>query len=510
LEERLSGPVVTRYTDISAPRGLAPGQRGVITVRLRGAPQEASAATRAVPLRLAQTVEVCVQVRSADFEVDGDTVSRLRVEPDRDSDTVVFFLTALRPGETTVRLDFRQTGLSIATIDLPITVSVELAAEDLVRTQAPVTLGAAYAPPPDLDLRVNLMTREGYSILTYMLHSPNGVAGLHYYPAGEVTLRSSPEQYQAQLMTRIEELTSPQTQDGLRALGEQLYRDLFPPQLRRAYRDLSRSPVRSVQITSDEPWIPWELLRPYDDDDPQHIIDDDFLCARFELTRWLAGPSGPAGAITIRRLACLAAAQPPTHPSLRSVTRERDYVVGLAQRHGLEDRSPPHATGPTVTALLDEQNSQIDLWHFAGHGDVSQIVLADGGCVRPEDLYGPRQTAISRTRPLVFLNACRVGQQNWSLTQLGGWAAAWAGRCRCGAFTGPLWAVTDKPAWVFVRTLYDHLEAGHTLGHATHAARTHTRDYAPHDPTWLAYSTYAHPNARIHFTTPNHPPAGTC
>jgi hypothetical protein len=97
----------------------------------------------------------------------------------------------------------------------------------------------------------------------------------------------------------------------LRALGEELYRDLFPPQLRRAYRDLSRSPVRSVQITSDEPWIPWELLRPYDDDDPHHIIDDDFLCARFELTRWLAGRSGPAGAITIRRLACLAAAQPP-------------------------------------------------------------------------------------------------------------------------------------------------------------------------------------------------------
>jgi hypothetical protein len=79
----------------------------------------------------------------------------------------------------------------------------------------------------------------------------------------------------------------------LRAIGEQLYRELFPLELRRAYRDLCSLPVRSLQITSDEPWIPWELVRPYDDDDPDRIVDDDFLCARFELTRWLAGRSGP-------------------------------------------------------------------------------------------------------------------------------------------------------------------------------------------------------------------------
>jgi hypothetical protein len=121
------------------------------------------------------------------------------------------------------------------------------------------------------------------------------------------------------------------------------------------------------------------------------------------------------------------------------VTRERDYVVGLAQRHGLEDRSPPHATGPAVTALLNEQDSQIDLWHFAGHGDVSQIELADGGCVRPEDLYGPRQTTISRSRPLVFLNACRVGQQSWSLTQLARRMGRSLGR------TLPLWRVHRPP-----------------------------------------------------------------
>jgi hypothetical protein len=184
------------------------------------------------------------------------------------------------------------------------------------------------------------------------------------------------------------------------------------------------------------------------------------------------------------------------------VARERAYLAGLADRHGLEDRSPRHATGHAVAALLDDHDRQIDLWHFAGHGDVSLIVLADGTCVRPEDLYGPRQTTIARTRPLVFLNACRASQQTWSLTQLGGWAAAWAGRCRCGVFAGPLWSVTDEPAWIFARTLYDQLEAGRTLGQAVQAARARTREHTPEDPTWLAYSVYAHPNARVVLIAP--------
>lgn len=504
LVERLNSPVVTRYTDITAPRHLAPGRRGVITVRLTCAPLAASAETRPVRIRLAHKVDVYLHARSEDVEVEGAPVHQLRIEPDHDSETVVFFLTALRAGDTTLRLDFRQAGLTIATVELPIEVSAETASDDQTRTQAPILLGGAYAPPPDLDLRVTVSKCDEHSVLSYVLHSPNGVAGYHFYPAGEITFRGSPEQFQARLMTQIEEMTGSHAQTTLRKVGEKLYRELFPAKLRSAYRDLSTSSVRSLQITSDEPWIPWELVRPYDDDDPGHLVDDDFLCARFELTRWLAGRSGPVGSIQISSLAYLDTGQAAEQPPLPSATRERGYLASLADRHRLTDLSPPHATGPAIEALLDRQADQIDLWYFAGHGDVSEIVLADGSLMEPDDLYGHRQTTIRRRRPLVFFNACRVSQQTWSLTKLGGWASAWVGRCRCGVFAGPLWSVTDRSAWIFARTFYEQLETGRTIGQAVLAARAQTRKHAPKDPTWMAYSVYAHPNARVVFTAAEH------
>lgn len=85
------------------------------------------------------------------------------------------------------------------------------------------------------------------------------------------------------------------------------------------------------------------------------------------------------------------------------------------------------------------------------------------------------------------------------MTGLGGWAAAWVDRARCGAFVGPLWSVNDWLAFEFARAFYDALREGQTIGQATQGARIHVRDIAPDNPTWLAYSVYAHPNARVVF-----------
>ena len=163
--------------------------------------------------------------------------------------------------------------------------------------------------------------------------------------------------------------------------------------------------------------------------------------------------------------------------------------------------SPNPASLSAVEEMLD--TGGIGLWHFVAHGhlepdrpDAAMILLPDG-VLRAEDIHGPRQTHIKNDRPLVFLNACRVGGSGWALSGLGGWAARLVGESRCGAFLAPQWAVNDAMAQEFARVFYEGLQEGQTIGQATQAARQQIRDKKPTDPTWLAYSVYAHPNARV-------------
>lgn len=59
-----------------------------------------------------------------------------------------------------------------------------------------------------------------------------------------------------------------------------------------------------------------------------------------------------------------------------------------------------------------------------------------------------------------------------------------------------MWTVTDGRALDFAKSLYDGLTDGQTVAEAVRNARTVAREAG--DPTWLAYSVYAHPNARVH------------
>jgi len=508
-------PVVTRYTDIAAPRSLAVGRRGVITVGLTRAPAPESEQARPLEAQLGQFLTVYLHSLPQDFEIIGESVKRLPIEPETDTEPTVFYIKGLSLGRKELRLDFYQAGAPIGAVHLLVEVTKEtLPEEQLQALTALMTAGGPYAPPPDLDIRVTTRVQEGQTTLEYVLHSPNGAVEFHHQPVKGEAIKGSPEAYQAHQMRKIEALadgrdidghplTPQEVEDKLRAIGHLMYEELFSDEMRSAYRQF-RDEAHSLQITSDEPWIPWELIRPYDGSDPRNIIDDDFMCARFQMTRWLAGRGGGAGKIQVRRAVCVEAAQGLPARPLPYAQEEQQHLADLAALTGVEDLSPNPATGSAVGALLD--GGKIDLWHFAAHGNVSldhpnesAIILADGRALRAEDIHGRRQTHIACDKPLVFLNACRVGQQGWSLTRLGGWAAAWVDRSRCGAFVGPLWSVNDRLAYEFARIFYDTLREGQTIGRAVQAARERVRSLAPDNPAWLAFSVYAHPNARVTF-----------
>ena len=81
-----------------------------------------------------------------------------------------------------------------------------------------------------------------------------------------------------------------------------------------------------------------------------------------------------------------------------------------------------------------------------------------------------------------------------SLTGIGGWAAKFL-RAGAGAFMGAYWSVYDQAAHDFAKAFYGQLLSGKTIGIAVQAARATVK--ASGDPTWLAYTVFAHPLARV-------------
>lgn len=92
------------------------------------------------------------------------------------------------------------------------------------------------------------------------------------------------------------------------------------------------------------------------------------------------------------------------------------------------------------------------------------------------------------------------GRVGLSLTGMGGWAKTLVQDCRVGALIAPLWAVDDEAAKFFAENFY-RLAARpeQTFAAALREARQQTRNEFSNDPTYLAYSLYTHPNAKLFF-----------
>ncbi len=360
---------------------------------------------------------------------------------------------------------------------------------------------ASLALPVDLEIRVTTPWGGGGRRLNFVLNSPSGAVDFHQEAIGGKELHN-PEQFQQKLFGQLEDLNLGQDVDGesiargdtlqeLTAIGHDLYLMLFPREMQQIYREI-RNRIRTVLITSDEPWIPWEILRPFDGE------DDDFFCMKFQLSRWLTGETSLAAHKKVARLVCVEAGE----AGLSSAATELQFFKDLVSATpGLDGLFQPGATSQDIVRLLEQEG--FDLVHFVGHGQYddqrpgeSKVNLEDQA-FRSRQIPPGAEKKLRRDRPVVFLNACQVGRLDRSLTDLDGWAPRWINRCGCSAFLAPVWSVEDECACHFARVFYQEIREGRTLGEAVLLARHKLRDKDPGDMTWLAYRLYGHPNGQI-------------
>ena len=511
----LGSPVVTRYTDIACPaRVWVKTKRITVVVRLTVQPSVYSAATAEVAVRTDLPVQVHLVAPA--FTVLNLAYQMMTVPIAGDTSPLVFDLAPTTVGHTMLAFDFLQGGNPLRTVTVPIEVTAQPVEEAVADHGAAALALQSECTPPDLVLHIawheqsqamefTLIREGGAWWRTFppvpLSGDPAAHAAALYQKITTLVEQNDPTQHALFQQTR--QIPAADVDRRLKQLGQNLWADLIPTELKALYQaERAAWQGRTLLLWSDEPHIPWELLWPYDKTDE----DEGPWCATLRLTRWLrrdARGNGNEGAPTRLDLQTLAVLAPTYSqlPNLAAAQQERQHLTGLIQQYQLHDRSPAQPTWAAVMDLLEAGGYQ---WlHVAAHGNFypqapdgdSALWLAADTALTPDALVGPAiERHLYTARPGFFFNACEVGRQGWTLTRLGGWANRLI-RAGAGSFIGPHWSVRDDSALTFAQTFYQHLLQGATIAEATYQARHAARQTG--DPTWLAYSVYAHPNARI-------------
>ncbi len=519
----ISVPTVTRYTDISCPRRVwVQTPRFSVIVRLTVEVPELSAAV--LDMELSPEAPVQVQISAPGFELLSAPLQATPVLPDADSPPLVFDLRPTQTGGSSISFDFFQLGQPLGTVSVPIETTAYEVVEGAEPRRNQVLEGPGDAAPPDIvlhiayepnppALRFTLLRDGGASWQTFPPKALNGDPAAHaaeFYR--RITALARSDDPTADLANRTFGDAETESRDSrgilatedidrrLRQLGQNLWRELIPKDLQDIYgQDRDQWRDRTLLVLSDEPHIPWELLWPYG----QGWSDDGPWCETLCLTRWLRcddqgnGNAKPPVQLHLSPVALIA----PTDSGLPAAQAESAMLTSLFGQRGFADASPAEPTWSQVMDMLEAGNYQ---WvHVAAHGSFypeapdadSALWLQGRTALNPDAIVGPEiETHLAQQRPVFIFNCCEVGRQGWSLTRIGGWANRLIG-AGAGLYIGPHWIVSDGPAKDFALSLYENLLDGDPVGEAVRKARLVARQQG--DPTWLAYSVYAHPNARV-------------
>jgi hypothetical protein len=349
---------------------------------------------------------------------------------------------------------------------------------------------------PQRDLALTLHIFERGDELEFYLDSADKRFNLAAFPRMKI---NTPRVYFQEFFRNIERLPPAQAQDGLRERGLNLFRSAMPKELRKALWSVKDS-VSTLQINSDEPWIPWEVCKLEGMVDGS-IKEGPFFAEAFNVTRWFAGVSA-VPRISLANIALIV----PGDSGLASAPDEKEYMEGL---QGTARRvANIAARKKDVTTAMG--SAKFDAWHFTGHAQAPVTVNANDAPIEleneetltPDDIVGATSNLL-KTRPFIFFNACQSARGGLALTGSGGWAQRFIKDTdelpTAAAFVGTYWQVDDDKALAFAKALYAQLIEGAAIGDAAHAARRAAQPGPgePYDTSWLAYTVYAAPWASV-------------
>jgi CHAT domain len=349
------------------------------------------------------------------------------------------------------------------------------------------------AESPDLTVKIFHPEGTAQGCYAWSLTPRQRFDGLPGRLDGSIVLDSTAEAYARALFGRLADLTPGDHMPEFKGVGETLW-ERAPACFRETYwamRD-HHGPHFSIQFVSDDPYVPWELMRPVRQGGAANLLIVDHPVAR-----WIAHYDGEMrNRLPIGRIVTIA-------PEYRSAANQLPEAQEEAKHlmSGFKALRVAGSKDAVRTFLLEGlADEPVALVHFAGHGvygstfaDASHIVLEDGNLSVNE--VGSSDVKLGeKDRPLVIFNACEVGAVGSVLGMVGGWAEVFTRR-KFGGFFAPLWPVADEDAATVISELVDAVwSKSRPVGESLRSIR---ESHGERSPTFLSYLYYGDVTARV-------------
>ena len=216
-----------------------------------------------------------------------------------------------------------------------------------------------------------------------------------------------------------------------------------------------RAPLETIQFVSDEPFIPWELMR-VSDDDRAPKDKPEILALRHAVGRWVALDSSEVRqSLRVRDIAVFAT----DYQTVNSVTKKLPWAI--KERENLErfEAQKHEVRRADVVTFLEGGTAEIV--HFSCHGTMNVqepekavMQLEDGNLTAPIVWRPESRRGLGKHHPFVFLNACQLGAGGQVAGLVFGWPQAFL-RMGATACVAPLWSVVDESAKDVAERFYD-------------------------------------------------------
>jgi hypothetical protein len=444
-------------------------------------------------------IDILLTVRSG-LDLTGEYQQSIIVNDENIGKKLPFTLKAGKTGNAAFLVMALHKGVLLFSQEYTLNITEDAAIEPTPVSDKKQLEGKPQSLLPDLTLLIH----QGYDdrskvLLNYTLYSPDQSFNLNYKSFKSPVFQKEVSDYFLEFFNDIDSLQQSTKKDRVNAVEimksrcATLYRDLFPEDLRKILWSI-HDKIKSIIINSEEPWIPWEICFVYSED--EGIDRGFFLCEKYEVSRWIPGSNSPVNEISFSNAAFVI----PEDSQLQFPPEEKKKIEEIIDSvHGKsKDFEPTYLEVKKGLASGD-----FNVWHFSGHGTDSngtninkyKIILDDGDALTPEDITGMK--SMGKGKPLVFFNACQASRPGMGLTGLSGWPKQLIDN-NISAFIGAYWSVKDSTAYQLSTKFYEVLAAGEPIAAALKTARLYARDNSNvGDPTWLAYTLYANPFAKV-------------